>query len=112
VSIRGGKAYGIKVPEVAMGDGRVRVSAEEGKIDVEGVTFEGGDLGVDFKGSLLLREDVSRSLINGVLSLRPSDKVAKELAMLFALFPTAKASDGRYTARVRGSLDSPRLLKR
>ncbi len=50
--------------------------------------------------------------MNGVLSLRPNPRLAQELALVFAVFPGAKASDGRYTARVRGSLGAPRLLAR
>lgn len=112
VSLGAGKVQGIPLPEVGLGNGKIRLSAEEGKVDVEGITFEGGGLGVDFKGSLLLRDRLSRSLVNGVLSLRPNEKVSKDLGLLFAVFPGAKSSDGRYTARVRGSLDSPRLLRR
>ncbi|MHB8763575.1 MAG: type II secretion system protein GspN [Deferrisomatales bacterium] len=107
-----GRAMGLPAPELVLGDGRVRASAEGGKVEVETAQFEGGDLGVEFTGSLLVREDATRSLVNGVLSLLPNDKASQDLALVFAIFPGARGSDGRYTARVRGSLAAPRLVKR
>ncbi len=112
VRIEAGKARGIPVPSVSLGDGRIRASSEAGKLEVETLTFENGDVGVEFSGSVLLRADVSRSLVNGLLSLRPNEKASQDLALLFAMFPGPRASDGRYTARVRGSLTSPRLVTR
>ena len=69
-------------------------------------------LATNLTGSVLLREDLTRSLVNGILTLRPNEQTARDLGLLFALFPGGKGSDGRYTARVRGSLGAPRLLKR
>lgn len=112
VKIEAGKVRGIPVPAVNLGDGRVRASSEAGKLEVETLTFENGDMGVEFSGSVLLRADTSRSLVNGLLSLRPNEKASQDLALLFAVFPGPRASDGRYTARVRGSLASPRLVTR
>jgi type II secretion system protein N len=112
IKLGAGKVSGLPVPEVSLGEGTIQMSAKNGKVEIATAAFEGGDLGIDFKGSVLLRERFSRSLVNGVLSLRPNDRIAKELAVLFAVFPGQKASDGRYTARVRGNLDAPRLVKR
>lgn len=112
VKLGAGKAAGFPVPEVGLGNGRIRLASEGGKLEVESAVFEDGELGVEFSGSVLLRPDAARSLVNGVLSLRPNPRLAQELALVFAVFPGAKASDGRYTARVRGSLGAPRLLAR
>jgi type II secretion system protein N len=112
VRIGAGKAMGFPVPAVWLGNGRLRLSAEGGKLDVESAVFEGGDLAVELTGSILLRPDTSRSLVNGMLSLRPDERVSRELALLFAVFPGARASDGRHTARIRGTLGAPRLLPR
>lgn len=107
-----GKAKGIPVPEIDLGEGKVVATSQDGKVEVETAQLTGGDLGVEFKGNLLLREDPARSLVNGVLSLSPNEKAAKDLALLFAVFPGAKGSDGRYTARLGGSLAAPRLRRR
>lgn len=107
-----GKAQGFPVPEIDLGNGTFKISAQAGKVEVETAEFDGGDLGIDFKGNVLLRQDLPRSLINGVLSLRPNEKAAQELALVFAMFPGSRASDGRYTGRLRGTLGEPRLLKR
>lgn len=110
--IGAGTAWGFPVPEVGLGNGRVRLSAEAGKVEVESAVFDDGDLGVEVSGSVLLRPDASRSLVNGLLSLRPDERLSRELGLLFAVFPGARGSDGRYTARVRGTLGAPRLLAR
>jgi len=107
-----GKAVGFPVPEILLGNGQIKLAADGGKLEVASGSFEDGDLGIEFSGNLLLRPDVARSLVNGLLSLRPAEKAAQELALLFAVFPGGRASDGRYTARVRGSLGAPRLLVR
>lgn len=107
-----GTAWGFPVPEVGLGTGRLRLSADGGKLEVESAVFEDGDLGVELSGSVLLRPDTSRSLVNGLLSLRPDDRLSRELGLLFAVFPGARGSDGRYTARIRGTLGAPRLLAR
>ncbi|MDW7710075.1 MAG: type II secretion system protein GspN [Deferrisomatales bacterium] len=112
VRIGAGKAFGFPVPPVGLGNGRLRLVADGGRLEVESAVFEGGDLGVELSGSVLLRPDPTRSLVNGVLSLRPDDQVSQDLALLFAIFPGARASDGRYTARIRGTLGAPRLLAR
>lgn len=112
VRIGAGKAMSIPVPAVWLGNGRVRLTADGGKLEVETAVFEGGDLGIELTGSVLMRPDASRSLVNGMLSLRPDERVSQELALLFAVFPGARASDGRYTARIRGTLGAPRLLPR
>jgi len=112
VKLGAGKAMGFPVPEVGLGNGRIRLASEGGKLEVESAVFEDGDLGIEFTGSVLLRPEAARSLVNGVLSLRPNERIAQELALVFAVFPGAKASDGRYTARVRGTLGAPRLLAR
>jgi type II secretion system protein N len=110
--IGSGMAWGFPVPEVGLGTGRVRLSADGGKLEVESAVFEDGDLGVELSGSVLLRPDASRSLVNGLLSLRPDERLSRELGLLFAVFPGARGSDGRYTARIRGTLGAPRLLAR
>lgn len=110
--IGAGTAWGFPVPEVGLGTGRVRLSADGGKLEVESAVFEDGDLGVELSGSVLLRPDASRSLVNGLLSLRPDERLSRELGLLFAVFPGARGSDGRYTARIRGTLGAPRLLAR
>ncbi|MEW6489790.1 MAG: type II secretion system protein GspN [Thermodesulfobacteriota bacterium] len=107
-----GTAWGFPVPEVGLGTGRVRLSADGGKLEVESAVFEDGDLGVELSGSVLLRADAARSLVNGLLSLRPDERLSRELGLLFAMFPGARGSDGRYTARIRGTLGAPRLLAR
>jgi len=112
VKLGAGKAMGFPVPEILLGKGQVKLSGDGGKLEVASGTFEDGDLGIEFSGNVLLRPDVARSLINGLLALRPAEKAAQELALLFAVFPGGRASDGRYTARVRGSLGAPRLLAR
>ena len=112
VRIGAGKVQGIPVPEVQLGDGTLSVRVADGKVEVAAAEFKNGDLEISFTGSVLLREDLPRSLVNGILTLRPSEQAAKDLALAFALFPGAKGSDGRYTARVRGSLGAPKLLKR
>lgn len=112
VRIGAGKVQGIPVPELQLGDGTLSIRIAEGKVEVSAAEFKNGDLEISFTGSVLLREDLPRSLVNGILTLRPSEQAAKDLALAFALFPGAKGSDGRYTARVRGSLGAPRLLKR
>lgn len=112
VRVGEGKVGGIPVPAVHLGDGRVRAASEAGKLEVESIAFENGDLGVEFSGSVLLRADAARSLVNGMLSLQPNEKASQDLALLFAIFPGPRGSDGRYTARVRGSLAAPRLVTR
>jgi type II secretion system protein N len=112
VKVGAGKAMGFPVPEVLLGNGQLKLAGEGGKLEVENGVFQDGDLGIEFSGNLLLRPDVARSLVNGILSLRPAEKAAQELALLFAVFPGGRASDGRYTARVRGTLGAPRLLAR
>ncbi len=112
VKVVEGKVRGIPVPGVEFGTGAVRASSQGGKLEIETAEFQGGDVGIDFKGSILLRQDVPRSLINGLLSVQPTPRAAEDLALVFALFPGSRGSDGRYTARVRGSLGEPRLLKR
>ena len=112
VAIGAGKVQGIPVPAVRLGDGALRVRTADGKVEIETAEFKNGDLELSFTGSVILRDDLSRSLVNGMLTLRPNEQAAKDLALLFALFPGPKGSDGRYTARVRGSLGAPRLLKR
>ncbi len=113
VKVGPGKAAGFPVPEIDLGDGTVRLEAKKGKVAVREAVLQGGDLGLSFtNGSLLLRKPLARSLVNGSLTLSPGEKAAKELGLLFAVFPGGKGSDGRYTARVRGSLAAPRLLRR
>lgn len=112
IKVGAGKARGFPVPELNLGKGRLKVSAQAGKVEIEAAEVEGGDLGIDFKGNILLRQDMQRSLINGVLSLQPSEKTAEDLALLFAVFPGTRSSDGRYTGRVRGSLGAPMVYKR
>jgi len=112
VKLGAGKAAGFPVPEILLGNGRIKVAGEGGKLEVESGSFEDGDLGIEVSGNVLLRPDYARSLVNGMLSLRPNEKAAQELALLFAVFPGGRASDGRYTARVRGTLGAPRLLAR
>jgi type II secretion system protein N len=112
VAIGAGSVRGIPVPAVRLGDGALRVRTADGKMEVEAAEFQNGDLECSFTGSLILRDDLPRSLVNGLLTLRPNQQAAQDLALLFALFPGPKGSDGRYTARVRGSLGAPRLLKR
>ncbi|MBE0618641.1 MAG: type II secretion system protein GspN, partial [Proteobacteria bacterium] len=112
VKIGPGKAMGFPVPEVDLGNGRIRLASQGGKLEVESAVFEEGSLGIEFTGSVLLRPDTARSLVNGLLSLRPNEQLSQELALVFAVFPGAKSSDGRYTARVRGTLGAPRLLAR
>lgn len=107
-----GKAKGVPVPEIALGEGKILATSQEGKVEVETAQLTGGDLGVEFKGNLLLREDPARSPVNGLLSLLPNEKASKDLALLFAVFPGAKGSDGRFTARLSGSLAAPRLRRR
>ncbi|GAB4262339.1 MAG: hypothetical protein Kow0092_12640 [Deferrisomatales bacterium] len=112
LKIEAGTVQGFPVPPVSLGDGLARAVSRDGKVDVQTLKFQGGDLEVDFKGNILLRNDLSRSLISGLLSLRPDEKAAKELGLLFAMFPSSRSSDGRYTAKIRGSLTRPRLSKR
>ena len=112
VAIGAGKVQGIPVPAVRLGDGALRVRTADGKMEIEDAEFKNGDLEFSFTGSVILRDDLPRSLVNGMLTLRPNEQAAEDLALLFALFPGPKGSDGRYTARVRGSLGGPRLLKR
>ncbi len=108
-----GKVRGVPVPEVALGDGAVDLRIAEGKADVREARFQGGDLEVLLNGaSVLLRRPLGRSLVNGMITLAPNEKAREDLALLFALFPGAPGSDGRYTARIRGSLQAPRLLRR
>lgn len=107
-----GKLRGFPVPEINLGNGTFRVSSQSGKVEIENAAFDGGDLGVDLRGNVLLRQDISRSLINGLLSLKPDEKASKDLALVFAVFPGSRSSDGRYTGRLRGTLGEPRLLKR
>ncbi|GAB6062074.1 type II secretion system protein GspN [Deferrisoma palaeochoriense] len=108
-----GKVRGVPVPEVALGDGKVDLRIAEGKADVREARFQGGEVEVLLNGaSVLLRRPLGRSLVNGMLTLAPNEKAREDLALLFALFPGAPGSDGRYTARIRGSLQAPRLLRR
>jgi type II secretion system protein N len=113
VKVGAGKIKGVPIPEVSLGEGAIRASAADAaKLEVGTAEFKDGELGIDFNGSILFRKRLSRSLVNGALSLSPNDRVSKELALLFALFPGPRASDGRYTARVRGDFNRMRLLKR
>ncbi|GAB4260098.1 type II secretion system protein GspN [Deferrisoma sp.] len=108
-----GKVRGVPVPEVALGDGAVDIKIADGKADIREARFQGGDVEVLLNGaSVLLRRPLGRSLVNGMITLAPNEKAREELALLFALFPGAPGSDGRYTARIRGSLQAPRLLRR
>ena len=113
IRIGPGKAAGLPVPEVALGNGQIRVEMAGGKAQVREARFEGGDLEIALSNaSVLLRRPLRRSLVNGMISLSPSEKARKELALLFAVFPSNPGSDGRYTARIRGNLGSLRLLRR
>lgn len=112
VAVGAGKVQGIPVPAVRLGDGLVQLRMADGKLEIETAEFKNGDLELTFTGNVILREDLPRSLVNGMLSLRPNEQVAQDLALLFALFPVPKDSDGRYTARLRGNLGAPRLVKR
>jgi len=112
VTVGAGKVQGIPVPAVRLGDGTLLLRMADGKLEIETAEFKNGDLELSFTGNVILREDLPRSLVNGMLSLRPNEQVAQDLALLFALFPAPKDSDGRYTARLRGNLGAPRLIKR
>ncbi len=112
VQLGSGAVYGLPVPQLLLGTGRLRLVAADGRLEIEEADFEGGDLGIEFAGTVTLREDAARTQVNGVLSLTPNEKAARELGLAFALFPGVQGSDGRYTARLRGSLAAPRLVKR
>ncbi|WP_025323000.1 type II secretion system protein GspN [Deferrisoma camini] len=114
VRIGPGKVRGVPVPAVGLGDGVLEVDLEGGRAEVREARFRGGDLEVLLTGAAVdLRRPLGRSPIKGgLLSLTPNQKVQEDLALLFALFPGSRGSDGRYTARIRGTLQAPRLLRR
>ncbi len=113
VRIGPGKAAGLPVPEVALGNGQIRVEVAGGKAQIREARFEGGDLEIALSNaSVLLRQPLRRSLVNGMISVSPTEKARRELALLFAVFPGNPGSDGRYTGRIRGNLGSLRLLRR
>ncbi len=108
-----GKVKGIPVPGLVLGDGVVRLRASRGRVKVEEARLEGGDVGVVLSNATVaLRQPLSRSLVNGLLAVTPNEKARRDLALLFALFPGGPGSDGRYTARLRGSLGRLRLARR
>jgi len=108
-----GKVKGVPVPGLALGDGVIRIKASRGRVNVEEARLEGGDVGVVLSNATVaLRQPLSRSLVNGLLAVSPNEKARRDLALLFALFPGGPGSDGRYTARVRGSLGRLRLVRR
>ncbi len=114
VRIGPGKVRGVPVPAVGLGDGVLEATLEGGRAEVREARFRGGDLEVLLTGAAVdLRRPLGRSPIKGgLVSLTPNQKVQEDLALLFALFPGSRSSDGRYTARIRGTLQAPRLLRR
>ncbi len=108
-----GKVRGFPVPGLTLGEGVLRLRASRGRVKIEEARIEGGDVGVVLSNATVaLRQPFSRSLVNGLLTVSPNEKARRELALLFALFPGGAGSDGRYTARVRGTLGRLRLLRR
>lgn len=101
-----GNIVGMPLPGVSLGKGVVHLVAKDGRVDLETVKFEGGNLDVRLTGNVGLKAAFPTNPVDGTLALRPDDKALRDLGLLFAFFPGSRTSDGTYTARLGGSLGS------
>ncbi|MBI5446894.1 MAG: type II secretion system protein GspN [Deltaproteobacteria bacterium] len=101
-----GNMAGMPLPGVSLGKGRLHLVARNGRIDLETVKFEGGNLDIRLTGTIGLGAPFPSNPVYGTLSLRPDDKALRDLGLLFAFLPAAQSSDGTYTSRLGGSLGS------
>jgi type II secretion system protein N len=101
-----GSMAGMPLPGVSLGNGQLHLIARDGRLELEALKFDGGNLDVRLTGAMSLREPFPTNPVEGVLSLRPDNKALRDLGLLFAFFPGSRTPDGTYTARVGGSLGS------
>ncbi|MBI5016576.1 MAG: type II secretion system protein GspN [Deltaproteobacteria bacterium] len=99
-----GNLHGLPLPGVSLGTGQLQLRAAQGRIQVQTVRFEGGNLDVSLNGRIDLPQGARQGAVQGLLSLRPRGRTEEDLGFLLAFFPGPRASDGTYTAQLGGNL--------
>lgn len=105
-----GHVVGFPLPALSLGTGTLRVSLRDGKVVVQDIRFEGGNLSADVKGTVGMNVPFPTNPVEGALSLRADERATTDLGLFLSLFPGGRRTDGTYRARFAGSLGSLRLI--
>jgi type II secretion system protein N len=111
--LKGGKVSGFPVPELAVGDLDWKIPVKKGKLLLQKQEVKGENLELLLDGEITLNKAFSRSVLNLVVSFKPTDAFLKKEPLLGALLQnirSAKGTDGFYSYAMTGSIKHPRFF--
>ncbi len=97
------KVMGFTVPDLDFDEGWIEVETRGDRLTVKKLEMNGKDLKVRVSGDLVLRE---RGMLNLIVKVKPSVRLAREQAGLLSLLKTRDA-DGFYQFTLGGTLNAP-----
>lgn len=111
--LKGGKISGFPVPELAIGDFDWKIPVKKGKLLFEKQEVKGENVELILDGQITLNKVFSRSVLNLIVSFKPTEAFLKKEPLLNALLQnirSAKGSDGFYSYAMTGSIKHPRFF--
>lgn len=96
--------------EIKLGDLDWKLPIENGKVQADALSIDGGDFRAKLSGEVALRNPLSRSVLNLTAGFSPSDAFTKREPMLAAMLVNlqrAKGKDGFYSYAITGPIGRP-----
>lgn len=112
---KGGKLGMVPVPELALGDLKLEIPVNDGKVELKNVRLPGTDLEISLDGTVQLNEAPQKSPINLMLGLKPTEKLLSSDPLLRPIlknFDSAKDSEGFYGLAMTGTLQNRKVTPR